>query len=180
MVDSTKSFEVSNDGISIEKADGTDGVWFGGGDAVPTHSAVIGSMYLRTNGDWYKQEGPGATDWVIFSGDPGNSYAIKFGSNSNSGTGKWLEIHRNITSNDVPFVVPLARTLKEITATISSSGTVTFGIYKNGSQIDTIVLSAQTKNVKTGLSHSLAANDELSIKVNSGSASDPVLHLIIG
>jgi hypothetical protein len=67
MVDSTKSFDVSNDGISVEKEDGTTGVWIGGGDAAPIHNAEVGSMYLRTNGDWYRQEGPGQNNWVIFS-----------------------------------------------------------------------------------------------------------------
>jgi len=65
MADTSKAFEISNDGLLVSKADGTDGVWFGGGDAAPTHSAVIGSIYLRTDGDWYRQDGPGTTDWAI-------------------------------------------------------------------------------------------------------------------
>ena len=68
-----RAYEIDNNGLLIEKADGTDGVWFGGDDAVPTHAATIGSIYLRTNGDWYKQEGPGTTDWAIFTGGGGGS-----------------------------------------------------------------------------------------------------------
>lgn len=111
--------------------------------------------------------------------EAGGGYAVKYGSNSNVGAGKWLEIHRNILSNEVPFVVPEAATLVAISVAVKTVTTITFGIYKNGTQIETIVLTAVKKAKKVGLTHSLVADDELSVKVESGSSADPVLHLIL-
>jgi hypothetical protein len=63
-IDSSRSFEVDKNGVTVDS--GT-GIWIGGGDSVPVHSAPIGSFYLRTNGERYSQVGPEQTDWVIIS-----------------------------------------------------------------------------------------------------------------
>jgi len=62
-IDYTKSFDVSEDGISFdEKINVT------GGDSVPTHNAPQGSRYYSTNGNTYRQNGAGVgNDWIVIN-----------------------------------------------------------------------------------------------------------------
>jgi len=181
MTNVNKAFTLSNDGLLIERTDGTDGVWYGGGDEIPTHQATIGSMYIRTNGDWFKQEGPGTTDWVVFSvSADGVAYSKQMGKNGNSGVGKWLDFHHNISSKDVPFSVPEAIQLTKISADIKLSSTVTFTIFKNGSPLETLTITSDTSNEKIGLTHSIIVGDSLSVKVTSGTSFSPTFHLFFG
>ena len=65
-IDITKGYEIDENGLLISDVSG-DIVWIGGGTSAPTHSAPIGSQYFRTNGEKYIQQGPGNTDWELFS-----------------------------------------------------------------------------------------------------------------
>lgn len=166
-----KPLRISDDPNDLQSVE------FGDGDQLDVDGVI------NVNGDLTFEDlnagGPYTLTEILDSGGAGSGY-IKFGSNSTSGTGKWLEIHRNIVSNEVPYNVPAPIEIVSLTVTVKNSTTVTFGIYKNGIQIDTLVVTAAKKAIKTGLTHSLVANDELSAKVESGSASDPVLHIILG
>ena len=64
--DTDKAFEIDEDGLQIVDDDGGAIIWIGGGTAVPTFDAPIGSIYFRTDGsgEKYIQEGPGLNAWV--------------------------------------------------------------------------------------------------------------------
>lgn len=141
-------------------------------DDLPT---VDVSTVAPTTGDHLEWDG---NNWVpaapSLNGAPATA---KFGSNSTATTGKWLEIHRNITSNDSPFIAYTAMKISGFSASTSTVSTLTLGIFKNGTQIDTLVFTATDKKSKSGLSHSLAVDDEVSVKVISGSGTDIVMHV---
>ena len=106
-------------------------------------------------------------------------FNIQCGFDGNAGVGRWLEFLTNVASDDTPFVLPVDSALKAISIASQAIATVTITIYKNGIALETISLSSQYKNNKTGLSHSLSALDELSIRVTSGSCSRPVMCLLL-
>lgn len=177
MVDSTKSFEVSNDGINVEKADGTDGVWLGGGDAIPTHVAVIGSIYLRTNGDWYKQAGPSTTDWEIFepAGDGLAGTRVSFWSDGSS-YNEWLKRDNNHTkesgpsskSDAEPWTFPFNGKITTLTFMNKKEGAdADIEIYKNGTLQDTWEVRNKKWATNTSLTPiTFSAGDHLSIFSN--------------
>ncbi len=178
MTDVNNAHTISNNGLLVERENGTDGVWFGGGDNVPTHSAVIGSMYARTNGDWFKQEGPGTTDWAIFTGSGSSGGDFEdMGYNGNAKTGKFLQYHHNISSNESPLLFATTKTLKTLSIKLARNETGTITVHKNGSSAATITLTAEDEKIVTGLSVSFVSGDELSVEVTSGSIKDPVLIL---
>lgn len=95
-------------------------------------------------------------------------------------TGRWLEFYSNNPSNTNPFIVAETSELiavSIVTSAASATGTVT--IYKNGVSIQTISLAAQKKNSISGLLHSLANLDEISLRITSGSISRPQVYMFI-
>lgn len=172
MVDTTKSFEVSGDGITIDEGSG---VWIGGGDAVPTFNAPQGSLYLRTNDEIYKQTGSGHTNaWAVLAGTD-NSSCVRMGYNGSAGPGRYLQYQHNIGSDQAPLVIDKARTLSAITIKTNQNETATFEVYKNAALLHTFTITAANKKTETGLTHSLVLGDEISVKVASGSFKDPIL-----
>jgi hypothetical protein len=105
-------------------------------------------------------------------------FAVGFGFDGNASSGRWLETHTNIASNVSGYVVPKASILKEISFASSASATITVGVYRNAVQIATIVVSAQKKDYEDE-NVTLAAGDEISVKVESGSCSRPNLFIFM-
>jgi len=122
------------------------------------------------------------TKWVPSASAGGNviAYSKQMGKQGNSGVGKWLDYHHNISSKDVPFSAFETIEIKAIAADIKLSSTVTFTVFKNGSAIETLTITSSMKNKKIGLSISLAVGDFISVKVTSGTAFSPLFHLFFG
>lgn len=120
--------------------------------------------------------------WVPTAIGPGLefAYAIQMGNTGNTGVGKWLDYHHNISSNDVPFSIPKAVTLKVISVNIQNSSTVTFTVFKNGSPLETLTVTSSTTNKKIGLDWGLVVGDFINVKVTSGVCASPVFHLLFG
>lgn len=94
---------------------------------------------------------------------------------NSTGGGRWLQYHHNIPSNQAPLVMDGAKTLETITMMTDQNETADFGIYKNGLLVHTFSFSAQQKKRETGIGEAFAADDELNVKVTSGSFHDPII-----
>ena len=112
--------------------------------------------------------------FVLGDGDGGNE---NMGYNGNAQTGKFLQYHHNIPSNESPLLFASSRTLKTLSMKLARVETGTITIYKNGSSVATITLTAEDEKIVSGLSVDFISGDELSAEVTSGSIKDPVLIL---
>jgi len=111
-------------------------------------------------------------------GDGGAARYVKTcGKNGNVSSGTWLQFFASNPSESSPFVAPTSTIIKELSVAFNGITTVTFGVYKNAVLLDTIAITSASYGTKTGLSHSLVAGDKISVKTESGSASDPVLDI---
>lgn len=106
-------------------------------------------------------------------------YCVACGFDGNASSGRWLEFITNVASNVTPMVIPRASILKEISFAVSATSTITATVFKNGVALQTVTISAAKKATVTGLSHSIAALDEISVQVASGSGSRPMLFLFM-
>ena len=91
---------------------------------------------------------------------------------------RWLQLFDSIPSDQVPFVMSEAGTIKTLAIATNGTSTVTVTIYKNGVLLDTISTAGTAVNTKI-VTHSLTVNDELSAKVTAGSASKPIFYATI-
>lgn len=99
-------------------------------------------------------------------------YVVNYGFDGTASSGRWLETITNVASNLSGYVVAKPAYLKELSLACSSSTTVTIGLYRNASQIATIVMTSQKIDYEDE-NVSLSQGDELSAKVESGSCSKP-------
>lgn len=101
--------------------------------------------------------------------------------NGNAGTGRYLEIFVGLASfPDAPFVFPENSQIKTITVGCSANTTATIGFFKTTDLVNpvfTISLTAERRKIFTGLLYSFLANDELAIKVTSGSLQRPFMRV---
>jgi hypothetical protein len=107
-----------------------------------------------------------------------SSAPIHMGYNGNAnstGGGRWLQYHHNIPSSQAPLVMDGAKTLETITMKTDQNETAGFEIYKNGASVHTFTFTNQQKKRETGIGVAFAADDELSVKLTSGSFKDPIL-----
>lgn len=106
-------------------------------------------------------------------------YMVGFHYRGNVDDKKYLE-YLGRPSDRRPFVIPNTITLKEISASIRKTDTITFSIRKNGTEVTTIAISAAKKAVVTGLSISFAANDEVTVRGKTGDGKEPAVNLFFG
>jgi len=94
--------------------------------------------------------------------------------------GRWLEFSANNPSNTVPFI--LAEDCELISLSVVTSATSATGnvrIFRNGSAVQNITLTAQKKNAIAGLSIPFVSLDEISVQVTSGSITRATVYLFI-
>lgn len=103
---------------------------------------------------------------------------VTCGFDGGASSGRWLEFSGNVGADDAGFVVPAAGKLTHLSVAVENNTTCTFTVYKNGSSVATLSLSSARKGSNTQ-NVSLAANDELTVKVTSGSGSRPVFNLFV-
>ena len=118
------------------------------------------------------------TKWItldISTGRTGQTLECGYGATANSG--KWLEFHDNIPSNTSPVVFPDSRIVRAFSVHCERTCTVTFAIYKNDSQIDTLVVTNSKKGWKSALTHEFDAGDTIAVKVLSGSCKEPLFNI---
>jgi len=96
------------------------------------------------------------------------------GKTGTAGSNTYLEFFRAISSHDSPWVIAEEGEIKSLAASFKTSSTVTFAIMVNSVQIDTLTITSDTTGSKAGLSHYVDVEDEISVKVLSGSAKDVV------
>jgi hypothetical protein len=101
------------------------------------------------------------------------------GFDGSGSVGRWLEFFSNNPSNNNPFIIAENNKLVAISISASSSSTGTVTIFKNGTFLTTITLTASKKNAVSGLSLSLAPLDEISLQITSGSISRPTVFMFI-
>lgn len=82
---------------------------------------------------------------------------------------QWLEYFRDISSNDVPFVVAEDSKIAALSVAVESwddtGGPVTFSVRVNGVQQTTLTITSPAiKAYQSGLNVSLNAGDEISVK----------------
>ena len=106
-------------------------------------------------------------------------YAISAGYNGNATSGRYLEWFTGVASNDAPFIVPKHSLLQEISLSTGTATTVSVGVYQNGTLIETISLTSEKTASMSGISDMLDTEDEISIKIISGSISKPVIFLFL-
>jgi len=144
-------------------------------DDLPT---VDTSTTPPSSGDVLSFDG---SKWVPSATAGGDiAFSKQMGKNGNSGVGKWLDYHHNISSKDVPFSAQKAIELREISADIKLSSTVTFTVFKNSSPLETLTITSSQKDKKIGLSHALAVGDFINVKVTSGNCFSPTFNLFFG
>ena len=101
------------------------------------------------------------------------------GYGGNAGSGKWLEFFQTNPSNSSPLTYAENGTIRAISAGMNGTFTVTFGLYVNAVQVDTLVITSDDSGHKDGLLHSVDAGDKVSVKVESGSISNCVMNIFI-
>lgn len=101
------------------------------------------------------------------------------GFDGNGSTGRWLEFFGNNPSNNSPFIVAENNELVAISISASANSTGTVTIYKNGTAVENITLTAARKNAKSNLLVSYSPLDEISARVTSGTISRPTLFLFL-
>jgi len=101
-------------------------------------------------------------------------FIMNFGYNGNA-SNKWLEINHSIPSNTSPYVAAEDSKIKAISISVRTSTTATASIYLNGVVVTTISLTSSQTNFAAGLSIVVLQGDEISVKITSGSASEPIV-----
>lgn len=140
-----------------------------GGKPVSVASVTDAQLlkYSNSAGGWITVD----EDTVGKPGDP--RYVVNYAYQGGS-SNQWLELFRDISSDEVPFVIPTASTIKEISSSAKEygdNGDVHFRIYKNGSLFYTYIMEYPNLAFsETGLNLSLAANDKLSVYVRDKSS----------
>jgi hypothetical protein len=115
----------------------------------------------------------------FLGGTGSGSGPMTFGFDGSATSGRWLETSTNIASNLTPYTFPGSKTIRAIAfgGVIPTTYTATATIFKNGVSLDTITLTAQNRNTKLNLSHSLVNLDYINVQVTSGSVTRPVVTL---
>ena len=105
-------------------------------------------------------------------------FALIFGYNGNA-SNRYLELFASNPSNQTPYVVAELAEIASLSIAAKVSTTATVSIRVNGVEVDTITLTAQDSNTKTGLSYILAPGDKISAEITSGSVNDPMVSVNI-
>lgn len=116
--------------------------------------------------------------WIYESSSASSisSYSF-FGSyNGNANTGRYLEIYPKEASEDAPYIVVFSSAIVAVSLGATSVSTGTVGIFETGdlvTPIQSISLANQAVNTLTGLFVTLAAGNQVAMRVTSGSISKP-------
>lgn len=109
----------------------------------------------------------------------GARYTAMLGFDGNATNGRWLEFLTNVSSNLSGHVIAEPSTMRSLSVAVQVNTTCELTIYKNGIILESLILSAQRKNNKINLNHSLLVLDELSVRVTSGNCIKPVFNIFI-
>lgn len=107
-------------------------------------------------------------------------YAFSASAPANAGVGNYLNFFPSIDSLTVPYVFPRPGNIVSVYVGIGSVATTTFGFFKT-SDLNNPVFSISMTNEKTklvtGISYLFGTNDQLAIRVTSGSSNKPSIML---
>jgi hypothetical protein len=145
---------------------------FGGSNPVILSPGASFNYALRDNstsaGIWSRS----VTVSSLFNG---STTALAF-YNANANTGRYLEIFPASGSDESPLFVPSSSLLLALTLGSTSISTGTVGIFKTSDLVNPIAsisLTGQLKNKNTALAILLNADDEIAVRVTSGSINKP-------
>lgn len=96
-------------------------------------------------------------------------YVTTFSTNNTAGTGKWLDFGQGgMPSNNNPFVVSEAATLRSLSLSTGSTSTLTITIFVNGISVATLTQTSAKTSFSSGLTVVLTPGDIISAQVTSG------------
>jgi hypothetical protein len=108
-------------------------------------------------------------------------YVICAGFDGNASSGRFLEFNSNVDSDKAGYVVVRNCILREISLVCESNATFTVTIQKRSgpTTVTTASLTSSRAGITTGLSAAMSANDEIQVKVTSGSCARPICWLSV-
>lgn len=113
----------------------------------------------------------------IRAGVSGSPLSATFYISAKNAKNRWLWCD-GVLSNKLGYILLTDVTLDSITVTTPDTSTANFKVYKNGAEIASVDLVADTFEVFAGLALSLVAQDELAIYMsNSAGVSYPKVFL---
>ena len=104
---------------------------------------------------------------------------MALGYQGTANSGRWLETFDSVASNTTPFITAEAATVVALSLVSKQTDTGTVTIYKNGSSLTTISLTAQQYNTASSLTFTLVAGDQISAQVTSGTLHATLLYISI-
>jgi hypothetical protein len=127
------------------------------------------------------QDVQGAIEEVKTFAENTSRFMVSPGFDGNATVGRYLEFSSNVDSNIAGFVTPRAAVIKELSLVVAANSTMTVQLRKWDGVTETVLtsisLAAARKSSVTGLSVSLAANDEIRAYVSAGSATRPIMNI---
>ncbi len=106
-------------------------------------------------------------------------FAVTAGYNGNATTGKYLEFLTGVGSDEDPYVLPRTARLRYVSIATRNNCTGTVSILNNGSSITSVSLSSAQAGSSPELSISLAAMDNISVQITSGTMDKPIVYIHI-
>jgi hypothetical protein len=101
------------------------------------------------------------------------------GKTGNASTNTYLEFFRAISSYDSPWVVSEDGEIKSLSVSCKTATTVTIQVFVNGTAAESITLTAAKVGTVNDLSYLVYEEDEVSVQVTSGSASDVIFFISV-
>lgn len=98
---------------------------------------------------------------------------ITYSYNGNA-SNRWLELAHSIPSDGSPYVAPEDSRIKALSVAVRASTTATATVYINAVAVTTLTITAGTSATVSGLSYNVFVDDEVSVKVTSGSMNEPI------
>jgi hypothetical protein len=105
-------------------------------------------------------------------------FPVSFGYKG-AASNKFIEFFQSIPSDGVGFILADDALVRGLSVAVKNNTTATFTVYNNGVAIDTLSLATSRINSETDLSIPVLINDEISVKITSGSARDIIFNVFM-
>jgi len=149
------------------------------GTEAPLGTQFMESAPSTTAGTFWIKQDPGPFGWDTWKNIGSSRMVVTFGYDGTAVSVKFLEAFHSISSDKSPFVMAEDATVKALSIHTDGVSTATYDVLKNGSTIDTLSLVAADKNSKKDLNLGFVINDELGVKISSGSAKNSLFNVFV-
>jgi hypothetical protein len=109
-------------------------------------------------------------------------YPVTFQYGGSAGVGRYLECFSSISSDEAPHIFPENGQIKTVTAGATALSTGVIGFFKTTDLVNpvfTITFTNEKEKVTSGLSYNFNANEELCVRITSGSMHKPYMRVWI-